>query len=121
MPVTGLNHINIRTLDPAASGAFYAQVLGLDYRQEPGRMGQRHWLYNAAGQAIIHFSIVAAESVSTGPIDHVALDCTDMAGVVARLQARGTPFETVASANGATILLVQDPHGVNLELSFAGP
>jgi len=82
-------------------------------------MGQQpNWLYDQSGRPIIHFRIMAAESDSTGPIDHVALDCHGLTSVIERLKAHNIEFRVANVQPGVTLVLVKDPHGVMLELNF---
>jgi catechol 2,3-dioxygenase-like lactoylglutathione lyase family enzyme len=121
MSVSGINHVNIRTTDVAASCQFYVDVLEFKFRQGPPIMGQQpNWLYDKNGRPIIHFRIMAADSDSTGPIDHVALDCEGLSLVIERLKARNMEFTVANVQSGATLVLVKDPHGVLLELNFRG-
>jgi catechol 2,3-dioxygenase-like lactoylglutathione lyase family enzyme len=122
MPVTGLNHVNIRTTDVAGSAKFYVDVFDFDYRQGPVVMGnQSNWLFDKSGDPIIHLRLLEAGSTSTGPIDHVALSCTGKAEILSRLEARQIKFAVADSLiPGVTQVFLTDPHGVPLELNFAG-
>jgi catechol 2,3-dioxygenase-like lactoylglutathione lyase family enzyme len=120
MAVIGLNHVNIRTTDVTASVKFYVDALGLEYRRGPLVMGnQGHWLYDESGHAIIHFRILAADSKSTGPLDHVALSCRDKSAIVERLQACQVDYSIADNLTpGVTQIFLKDPHGVALELNI---
>ena len=122
MPVSGLDHVNIRTLDVAESVRFYVELFDFEYVQGPGAMGQKaNWLYDSSGKPIIHFRILAAESASTGPLDHVALACHGKAEILQRLQARGIEHAVAENLTpGVTQVFLKDPHGVSLELNFSG-
>ena len=119
MPVNGINHVNIRTTDVDASARFYTEVLDFEFRQGPPVMGrQPNWLFDKNGRPIIHLRVMAADSDSTGPIDHVALDCDSLALVIGRLKQRDMKFDIANLQPGVTIVFVKDPHGVMLELNF---
>lgn len=122
MPVTGLDHINIRTTDVAASAKFYVDLFDFELRRGPEVMGRRgSWLYDASGQPIIHFRVLETESQSTGPIDHVALACRDKARILERLRANNIEFKIAEGLlPGVTQIVLRDPHGVSLELNFKG-
>jgi hypothetical protein len=108
MPVNGINHVNIRTTDVAASRSSmwmysisnFARVSGhgpaaeLAVRQERAR-------------PIIHLRIMEADSDSTGPIDHVALDCEGLSSVIERLKARHIEFNVANVQAGVTLVLRQ--------------
>jgi hypothetical protein len=80
--------------------------------------GQANWLFDKNGRPIIHLRNMAADSSSTGPIDHVALDCEGQAEIVERLKARGIEYSVFNLPPDRTLVLVRDPHGVMLELNF---
>jgi len=118
MPVNGINHINIRTTDIAASSQFYIDVFDFEFRSIPMATGHANWLFDNNGRAIIHLRAMAADSASTGPIDHVALDCEGQAEIVERLKARGIEYSVFNIQPDHALVLVKDPHGVMLELNF---
>jgi catechol 2,3-dioxygenase-like lactoylglutathione lyase family enzyme len=118
MSVHGINHINIRTTDIAASSQFYVDVFDFEFRSIPMGLGQANWLFDKDGHPIIHLRNMAAESASTGPIDHVALDCEGQTKIVGRLKARGIEYSVFGVPPDRTLVLVKDPHGVMLELNF---
>jgi catechol 2,3-dioxygenase-like lactoylglutathione lyase family enzyme len=122
MPVTGINHVNIRTTDVAKSASFYVEVFDFEYRRGPGVVGnQSNWLFDREGNPIIHLRLRAAESNSTGPIDHVALNCQGKAEILSRLEARKIEFNVFENAgSGLTQVFLKDPHGIALELNFTG-
>ena len=119
MPVNGINHVNIRTTDVEASARFYTEVLDFKFRGGPLVMGREpNWLFDKSGHPIIHLRVMAPDSESTGPIDHVALDCEGLPLVVERLKQRDVKFDIANLQPGVTIVFVKDPHGVMLELNF---
>ena len=82
---------------------------------------QSNWLYDKQGNAIIHFRVMEAGSTSTGPIDHVALNCQNKTLVVERLKAHSVQFSVAENLTpGVTQIFLKDPHGVPLELNFCG-
>jgi catechol 2,3-dioxygenase-like lactoylglutathione lyase family enzyme len=122
MPVRGLDHVNIRTMDVAKSAQFYVEIFGFDYRAGPVVMGnQGHWLHDTAGRAIIHFRMMERDAEVTGPIDHIALACQGKDEIIGRLQARDIKFSIAENLTpGVTQMFLKDPHGVPLELRFEG-
>jgi catechol 2,3-dioxygenase-like lactoylglutathione lyase family enzyme len=121
MPLLGLDHINI-TAPPellAACRVFYVEALGLSEGFRPPFSRSGHWLY-AGGKPVVH--LVAGESEphpAGSSLNHVAFTCSDMADVVARLEARGIAFRrTTVPATGDEQLFLVDPAGVPLELRF---
>ena len=122
MPVTGLNHVNIRTTDVKKSAQFYVDIFDFEYRQGAEIMGQRpNWLFDKQGHPIIHLRVLESDSSSTGPIDHVALSCVDKAATLARLKTHNVEFQMAENiVPGVTQIFIKDPHGVPLELNFSG-
>lgn len=121
MRVNALDHVNISTTDIAASARFYADLLDLEVRDGPGAIPpeQVRWLYDHKGHAIIHLVNRDCAPGATGPIDHVALNCSGKDEMLARLRARDIEFSVheVASMN-LTLIFTRDPHGILLELNF---
>jgi carbamoylphosphate synthase small subunit len=93
-------------------------VFDFEFRSIPMGVGQANWLFDTNGRAIIHLRNMAVDSDSTGPIDHVALDCEGQAEIVERLKARGIEYSVFNLQADHTLVLVKDPHGVMLELNF---
>jgi catechol 2,3-dioxygenase-like lactoylglutathione lyase family enzyme len=122
MPVIGLDHVNIRTMDVATSAQFYVDAFGFEYRQGPLVMGNRgHWLYDAMGRPIIHLRIMEPASTPTGAFDHVALSCQGKEEMLERLQTKGIQFSVAENLQpGVTQVFLKDPHGIALELQFTG-
>ena len=120
MPVSGIDHVNIRTMNVEASAQFYIDLLDFEFRHGPTVMGQRgNWLCDRSGNAIIHLRILEAESQSTGPVDHIALRCENKADMLQRLKDRNIKFSMAEGLiPGITQIFVRDPHGVSLELTF---
>lgn len=121
MSVVGLNHVNIRSRDVLASAAFYAKALDLTAAKGPMATApeQSQWLFDTKGQPIIHLRQYDTEPGPTGPIDHIALSCTDAPATIARLEALGIEFGRFDGL-GTVQLFLKDPHGVMVELQFVG-
>jgi catechol 2,3-dioxygenase-like lactoylglutathione lyase family enzyme len=122
MTVKGIDHVNIRTMDIEASVKFYVETFGFEYRRGPLVMGhQGHWLCDDAGRAIIHFRKLEAGTQETGPLDHIALACQGREDILGRLTAQGIKYAVAENLiPGLTQVVLKDPHGVQLELQFAG-
>jgi catechol 2,3-dioxygenase-like lactoylglutathione lyase family enzyme len=118
MRVDRLGHVNIRTPAFADTIAFYEAVLGL--RAGPAASAnarlQNVWLYDEAGDAIIHVHPEGAAS----RFDHFALDCSGLDSCIARLDEQGISFERFRiEARGLTQLNITDPNGLKVELTFS--
>lgn len=130
MRVEGLNHVNTIAADIGATVRFYEEVLGMEARPLPmapaGFAGR--WIHDVAGQPIIHVQAhdparhgPLADAASTGRIDHVALTCTDFAGMLERCAAMGLEHKVNDRKYGdLRQIFVTDPDGMVLELNFPG-
>ena len=121
MRVNALDHINISTTDIAASARFYAELLDLDPRNGPAPLPpeQVMWLYDHSGHPIIHLVKRDIAPGATGPIDHVALNCSGKDELLGRLRKLGIePAIHEVAALKRTLIFARDPHGVMLELNF---
>jgi catechol 2,3-dioxygenase-like lactoylglutathione lyase family enzyme len=127
MLVQSLDHVNIRVKDPAATIAFFNDVLGM-----PSSPVRKSWLTDAAGNPVVHVGSAEEPYPSdswrpfkarddSGVIHHVALSCSGFHAVLARLRERGLDHHTneVEQMNFRQIF-VAEPGGVLLELNFRG-
>jgi len=126
MAVEGLHHFNYRgsAAEIRAIRDFYCDVLGLVDGPRPQFGIPGHWLY-AGDSAILHLvEVTSGEAVkATGnkpsALDHVALRCTDLEGMLGRLRASGIQFSsTKVPGTGAVQLFCTDPAGMGVELNF---
>jgi len=117
--IIGLDHINIETVDLAASVRFYEQVLGLAVGPRPPFDVPGAWMY-ADDQPIVHLvERAAAASGRTGAIHHIAVRTSGFEQARKRFEEMGIDFEvTVVPQLNVTQVFVNDPNGVRLELNF---
>jgi catechol 2,3-dioxygenase-like lactoylglutathione lyase family enzyme len=131
MRVNALDHVNIFTDDMPGSARFYTELLDLKVRNGPPPLPAEtvQWVYDDQDRPIIHLNTRGAPQAfprdcppgPTGPIHHVALNCSGKTEVVGRLKARGADFSVNEIASiGLTQVFTQDPNGVLLELNFFG-
>lgn len=133
MGVETLDHVNIVTDDLAATVAFYRDLLGLDPRDPPAPLEPEliQWMYDAGGRPILHLvdrvrndrkgGYTNKVGGQTGSVDHVALNCTGLEAMRARLDAAGIDYRMSGiSGIGLVQLFVRDPNNVLLELNFRG-
>ncbi len=128
MPITELNHINIRTDLMEETKDFYVDVVGLEigFRPEFGEHG--YWLY-AGDAAIVHLSPSETGSpVRTDPdgmgngLDHVGLFATGVEDMKATLARHGIEYRTNLVSGGRILQVFYfDPNGVLIELGYDAP
>lgn len=130
MIVQRLDHVNIITDRLTETARFYAELLDLEERDGPPplRPDQVRWMYDHAGNAILHLNSVdcprafdraVAPGAETGAIHHVALRCGDFDEVKARLDARRNDYRVNdLSSIGLRQIFTVDPNNVLLELNF---
>lgn len=133
MPVLGLDHVNIRTRNPAATMAFFRDVLQMKVTV-PAGVGSTDmggWVLDETGAAVLH--VASANQAfpgdkykpfvpanGSGAIDHVALRCSGYDEVKARLQALDVPFwENQVPRAHLRQIFVEEPTGILFELGFA--
>jgi catechol 2,3-dioxygenase-like lactoylglutathione lyase family enzyme len=131
MRVNALDHVNIFTTDLAGSARFYTELFDLTVRNGPAPLSPEtvQWVYDDQDRPIIHLNSYGAPQAfqrecapgPTGPIHHVALNCTGKVEMQARLRAHGAEFTVNdLSSIGLTQIFTHDPNGVLLELNFFG-
>ncbi|MEZ5893314.1 MAG: VOC family protein [Parvularculaceae bacterium] len=130
MRVNALDHVNVQTLDLAATVKFYAGVLDLEAKNPPPPLDPKlvQWMYDADGRAIFHLttpgSLTGDQPVpslgrDTGPVHHVALNCSGHDAMVARLKSFGLEHTlNHVVAIDLKQIFVRDPNGVLLELNY---
>jgi len=132
MPIDRIDHVNIRTADLAGTVAFFRDVLGMEATPAPGGMGMDRacWLRDANGEPAIHVGELsltyptdgwrdASAEGGTGPVHHVALQCSGYDDIRTRLAGRGLPIkESDIREIGLRQIFVAEPSGILLELNF---
>ncbi len=128
MPITDLNHINIRTDLMEETKDFYVDVVGLDigFRPEFGDHG--YWLY-AGDTAIVHLSPSESDSAArTNPdgmgngLDHIGLFAAGLDDMQATLARKSVEYRTNLVSGGKILqVFLYDPNGVLVELGYDAP
>lgn len=131
MPVVvAIDHVNIQTRDVGATARFFADVLDLAARPPfPGAdANQVTWMFDAAERALVHITLPGmtfAEDAErplrpdTGAFHHVAFECEDHGGMLARLGRLGIAYrQRDIDAIGLKQIFVTEPNGVLIELNF---
>jgi lactoylglutathione lyase len=117
-----LDHVALQVKDLARSAAFYKEVLGL--KEIPAQYPGIRWLAVGDGQAI-HLLPGRVRKV-TDQESHLALATTDLAPVIAALNARHvawtdgngkTGVVSHARADGVGQIYIEDPDGYVVEIN----
>lgn len=115
-----LDHVTCRSTHLERTLAFYENLLGMRPGPRPPFGIQGAWLY-ADGHAVMHV-VERPVSGCQGVIDHVAFAARGRAGITARLEAAGVPYDLVALPDGSALqMFLLDPDGARLELVFQHP
>lgn len=134
MFIQRLDHVNIRTSDLPGTIRFYTEVLGMTCGPVPGDAdtSQRAWIYSGNNMPVVHVGTQDLRALrgeneapddgdvyGSGTVDHVAFECTDREGLVARLEAANVTYHhNYVEAVDLHQLFIRDPNGVILELNF---
>lgn len=120
--VAGLDHINIRTADLAATKRLFIDVLGLSEGWRPPFGIPGAWLY-AGDKDVVHLVEVSAPAAPSegSSLDHFAFEIRDFDATIEALRAAGLPFrESPIPGINARQIFVVDPNGVTFELNWRG-
>jgi len=121
MPATAMNHFTILTDDLPGTLAFYADFLDLHPGDRPPFKFPGAWLYARGGsEPILH--VIAGQEPAVlvkGVIDHMAFTGRDLDATLARLTARGIPYDLRQLPGwGTWQLFFHDPNNARIELDF---
>jgi catechol-2,3-dioxygenase len=125
MPVTNLNHYNLRAprelLDTLRT--FYCDVVGLRQGARPPFQSFGYWLY-AGENPILHLSEAGAGEVriagAMNTFDHVAFTCYGRREMEAHLVRCAVTYNRAEVPLTAQVqLFLKDPAGNGIELNFA--
>ena len=98
---------------------FYCEVFDLTSEFRPGFSTRGFWLY-AQDKAIIHLSesLEHHRNEKQGYFDHFALQTTDVAHVLEKLNRIGTKYTTSHIADiGMRQVFFKDPSGIGVEVN----
>ena len=119
VPLTALDHINVRTANLDAMVEFYGRVLGLISGDRPPFDFPGAWLY-CDEKPVIHLVGVESEPKAVEPkMEHVAFAAAGLAEFLARLRGEKVPYR-VRVVPGFHIRQVHlyDPDGNHLHIDF---
>jgi catechol 2,3-dioxygenase-like lactoylglutathione lyase family enzyme len=121
MPLSSLDHVNLRTADLAAMRAFYTEVLGLSEGPRPAFGFGGAWLY-CGDRAAVHLVEVAAPPAPEGELrlEHFAFAAEGLADFLAALRRRAVAYRLAVIADfGIVQVNLHDPDGNHLHVDFA--
>lgn len=120
MPITGFDHVNIRTSRLDEMVAWYGDVLGLYAGPRPDFPFPGAWLY-LGDQALVH--LVGTDAALDDPtrvsLEHFALRARGLQAFLAKLEDRGIEAQ-LSPVPGLPILQVNifDPQGNHIHVDF---
>lgn len=133
MPLTQLDHVNVRTSGLARMIRFYSDVLGMQEGERPPFNFGGAWLY-LEGNPVVHLVEVAEQpgqpSVGKPQIEHFAFRARDLPGVVTGLKNLGVEYRQVTIPTGPAgaepagdipgniQIFLRDPDGNHIEIQF---
>ena len=119
MTMIAFDHVNVVTANLDGMVAWYSDVLGLVSGKRPDFRFPGAWMY-LGDTAIVH--LVAAEQapkVDEMRIEHFALRAEGFDAFLARLDARGEPYQLAdVPGFGVTQVNIHDPDGNHIHIDF---
>lgn len=113
--VTGLEHVNTRSVDVEKTRRFYERCLDLRAGPRPAFASNGYWMY-LGDHPVLHLvqrPAGEAAHADSGNVDHLAFRGSDRAGFLARLADEGVPF-----LDRGGQIFIHDPDGLKIEISF---
>jgi catechol 2,3-dioxygenase-like lactoylglutathione lyase family enzyme len=122
MPITRMDHFTVLTKDANATAQFYSSILGMEIGPRPNLKVRGVWLY-CAGAPLLHVIEKDDIPTGTGVLDHVAFCGTDLAGLIAKLEAGNVAYELNRFPPGGPSpgdwqLFFRDPNGARVEVDL---
>ena len=109
-----LNHVHLKTPDPQKTAQFYIDTLGATKIADVGDIGVRLDLHGLTLNVTKHIESQTRE-VKYG-IEHIAIDATDIQGMIDSLKASGAKILEETSVSGdRRVVFFEGPDGVQLE------
>lgn len=120
MPITKLDHVNLRTKDVDRLVGWYDDILGLKKGPRPGFAFGGAWMYCGAS-AIVH--IVADDDTTdylpNQQLEHFALSATDLDSFLGHLRFHKVAYENRRLPQFETIQVnIHDCDGNHLHIDF---
>ena len=120
-------HIHLRSPDPEATAAFYAEMFGAEIiRSAPA--GKPRIDLNLGGQAVFIAQVLPGDATGAPPnspyqgLDHIGLRVENIDATVAELKSKGVSFtmEPTTIRPGTRIAFLRAPENVSIELLQRG-
>ena len=119
MPTVTWDHVHLRSPDPEATAAWFADILGAEIVRAPGRLDLR-----LGGASVFIAPVAPGDGVNPSPttpyqgLDHFGLTVKDIDAVASELKAKGVEFtkEPFTLKPGLRICFIRAPQGVSIEL-----
>lgn len=120
MPVSSLDHVNIRTDNLKEMTSFYSKVLGLKKGKRPAFKFGGAWLY-CGNRATVHLVEVKKQAkAKNAQLEHFAFKANDINGTLKKLQNFGSDYETRIIPGGKIRQVhAYDPDGNHVEIAFS--
>ena len=121
MSAATLDHVNIRTPDPAGTARFFAELLGMTITAGPGGIERNPGLRDGGGHPAVHIQLGERGdgAEGTGPLDHVAFRCEGYPEMLERVLAARLPHRLNHIPDMAIRqIFVAEPNGISIELNF---
>src|ERR1700729_2712629 len=109
-----VNHVHLKTPDPAATARFYMENFGATMKSEiPGRGVQ----LDLHGLQLNITTLIAVQNHEQHyGIEHIAVNTDDYPGTLAKLKANGVKILEELNNNGRHVCFLQAPDGAQMEL-----
>ncbi len=121
MPMTSLDHANLRTARLEEMTAWYEDVLELNSGWRPDFPFRGAWLY-LGDQAAVHLVEVTDPPPASDNlhIEHFAFRAEGLAAFIARAEAKGEKLRLTRVPSGGPIQVnIWDPDGNHIHIDFA--
>ena len=120
MPITSLDHVNIRTGDLDGLTRFYQEVLGLRAGERPPFEAPGAWLYCGVTAAVHLVGVSRRPEVSELRVEHFAFKARGLAEFLGHLRRRRVAYSVaIVPERGVKQINLHDPDGNHIEVQFA--
>ncbi len=119
MPLTRLDHVNIRTADLDTMGRFYEDVMGLRNGERPPFSTPGVWLYCGETAAVHLVGQERNPEVTETRIEHFAFKAQGLAEFLALLRDNTVAYSvSVVPERGIRQVNLYDPDGNHIEVQY---